>query len=70
MELEEKYKEETGYDVEKVYRIGSDLIGEDYVKWLESKLKLLNIPLVSNCDLCNGTGYISVDNEVVDCHSC
>lgn len=25
---------------------------------------------VSNCDLCHGIGYISVDNEVVDCHSC
>ncbi len=35
-----------------------------------SKLNKLLIHGVSNCDLCNGTGYISVDNMVVECHSC
>jgi len=36
----------------------------------EEQVKKLNIDEVSNCCLCNGTGYMSVDNMVVECHSC
>ena len=38
MDIEQKYKEETGYDIERVLSTGGDLIGEHYVKWLEDKL--------------------------------
>ena len=41
------------------------------IDWAEDLVKNCFIPdVVSNCDLCNGTGYISVDNEVVPCHCC
>ena len=46
--------------------------GEELKEYVEHciKLHLLNIHDVSNCDLCNGTGYISVDDMVQECHSC
>ena len=44
--------------------------GDVYTACLNAVNEALNIHLVSNCDLCNGTGYISVDNMVVECHSC
>ena len=38
MNLKEQYKKESGFDVEIERRLGSDLIGSDYVEWLEEKI--------------------------------
>tara|TARA_R100000541_G_scaffold57690_2_gene68059 strand:- start:809 stop:1084 length:276 start_codon:yes stop_codon:yes gene_type:complete len=38
MDLEEKYKEETGFDVGKIHEIGTTYYSDDYVKWLEKQL--------------------------------
>lgn len=65
-------------DIKKAFRAGKDstdkyaklktfaLDCNEYAERLASDGDLAN---VSKCDLCNGTGYISVDNEVVPCHS-
>jgi len=39
MDLEQKYKEETGFDVGKIHEIGTTYYSDDYVKWLEKEYK-------------------------------
>ena len=39
MDLEKRYKDETGYDVRKIHDIGMHNCSNDYVKWIE---KLVN----------------------------
>jgi hypothetical protein len=39
MDLEKRYKDETGYDVGKIHDIGMHYCSNDYVEWLE---KLVN----------------------------
>jgi len=43
MDLEEKYKEETGFDVGKIHDIGSTYYSNDYVEWLEKQLILTKV---------------------------
>ena len=38
MDLEQKYKEETGFDVGKIHEIGTTYYSDDYVKWLEKAI--------------------------------
>jgi myo-inositol catabolism protein IolC len=38
MDLEEKYKEETGFDVGKIHNTGTTYYSDDYVKWLEKAI--------------------------------
>ncbi|MCP4051461.1 MAG: hypothetical protein GY739_00105 [Mesoflavibacter sp.] len=40
MNLEQKYKEETGFDVGKIHDIGTTYYSNDYVEWLEKQLLL------------------------------
>jgi len=47
MDLEEKYKEETGFNVGKIHDIGTTYYSNDYVEWLE---KQLNMHFVSNSE--------------------
>ena len=49
MDLEEKYKEETGFDVGKIHDIGTTYYSIDYVEWLEKQL----LPVVSVALLCD-----------------
>ena len=38
MDLEQKYKEETGFSVGKIHEIGTTYYSDDYVKWLEKAI--------------------------------
>ena len=38
MDLEQKYKEETGFDVGKIHDTGTTYYSDDYVKWLEKAI--------------------------------
>ena len=49
MNLHEKYKEETGYDVGAINTIGTTYYSGDYVEWLEKQLLL---PRVINWVAC------------------
>ena len=40
MDLEQKYKEETGFCVGKIHEIGTTYYSDDYVNWLEQQLRL------------------------------
>ena len=40
MDLEEKYREETGFSVGKIHDIGTTYYSNDYVEWLEKQLLL------------------------------
>ena len=40
MDLEEKYREETGFSVGKIHDIGTTYYSIDYVEWLEKQLLL------------------------------
>lgn len=39
--LEQEYKDESGYDVGKIHDIETTYFSDDYVKWLEKKVKKL-----------------------------
>jgi len=41
MNLEQKYKEETGFDVGKIHEIGTTYYSDDYVKWLEKAIDVI-----------------------------
>lgn len=42
MDLEQKYKEETGFDVGKIHKIGTTYYSDDYVKWLEKAIDYIH----------------------------
>ena len=42
MDLEQKYKEETGFDVGKIHEIGTTYYSDDYVKWLEKAIDYIH----------------------------
>lgn len=69
-EIKEECLQEAGIDLGRYSHTELTEIKEALRSYHIAKLKLLPIQIVSNCDLCNGTGYISVDNMVVECHSC
>jgi len=46
-DLEQEYKDESGYDVGKIHDIGTTYFSNDYVEWLEKQVKKLNIDDVS-----------------------
>lgn len=46
-ELEEEYKKTSGFDVGKIHDAGCVYYSDDYVKWLETKLKKLRVTDVS-----------------------
>ena len=52
MDLEEKYKEETGFDVGKILGIGITYYSNDYVEWLEKQLLLRGVGVQSEQLFC------------------
>ena len=48
MDLEQKYKEETGFDVGKIHEIGTTYYSDDYVKWLEKAIDYIPCCTVEN----------------------
>ena len=59
MDLEEKYKEETGFDVGKILGIGITYYSNDYVEWLEKQLLL---PRVIDTFVCDVEKQITCDD--------
>lgn len=45
MDLEQKYKEKTGFDVGKIHDTGTTYFSNDYVEWLKKQLKSSVDPL-------------------------
>lgn len=43
MDLEQKYKKETGFDVGKIHDTGTAYYSDDYVKWLEKRLSVSGV---------------------------
>jgi len=41
--LEQEYKDESGYDVGKIHDMKTTYFSDDYVEWLEKKVKNLNM---------------------------
>ena len=54
-ELEEEYKNETGYSVGTINDIGTTYYSCDFVKWIINKLKKLRVADVSGsvCGICS-----------------
>ncbi len=51
MNLEQKFKEETGFDVGKIHDIGTTYYSNDYVEWLEKQLSMhvVSTRLLADC---------------------
>jgi hypothetical protein len=66
MELEREYKSESGYDVGKIHDTGTAYYSGDYVKWLETKVNKLTIPVVRSSaylmDIGNEATIVMADN--------
>ena len=43
MDLQEKYKKETGFAVGKIHDTGTTYYSDDYVKWLEKRLSVSGV---------------------------
>lgn len=39
MDLEQRYKEESGFDIGKIYDVSTVYYSIDYVEWLENQIK-------------------------------
>lgn len=68
MDLEQKYKKETGFDVGKIHDTGTTYYSEDYVEWLEKA--------IDYTPCCMGEGeqlvceYCNDDAKPTCCDSC
>jgi hypothetical protein len=69
MDLEKKYKEETGFDVGKIHEIGTTYYSDDYVKWLEKAIdyipccKTLNLEVKQTFEEWLNVNFTKYDNK-------
>jgi hypothetical protein len=69
MDLEQKYKEETGFSVGKIHEIGTTYYSDDYVTWLEKAIdyipccKSLNLEVKPTFEEWLNVNFTKYDNE-------
>jgi hypothetical protein len=54
MDLQDEYRGETGYSVGLIHDTGTTYYSDDYVKWLENKIKKESFSVyeLGVCDMC------------------
>ena len=70
MDLEQKYKEETGFCVGKIHEIGTTYYSDDYVNWLEQQLRLYSVVVPKGAFYCGKHHYHCegrCDKQCKDC---
>mgnify|MGYP003632626032 CR=1 FL=1 len=70
MDLEQKYKEETGFCVGKIHEIGTTYYSDDYVNWLEQQLRLYSVVVPKGAFNCGKERAFGEERCKAQCKDC